>query len=255
MSSKARPAAHAVEIRRTPLMSTTQTSEAPGARTGEQFLEGLSRGGREIWLRGEKIADPLEHAELRGAALSLARVFDAQHQHPDELLAPSPDDPDRLVNITHLIPRTGSDLVRRRRAFELVASLSGGTMGRTPDYLNVTMACFAGRCDVWARRGNEQGAESLVAYQAYMRDHDLSTTHALMNPQVDRTKPEAEQAMGQVALHKVADTEHGTGATRSRSRCRSQPPACASSAATASPNNEIHSTTRCPRGSTRWTRS
>jgi 4-hydroxyphenylacetate 3-monooxygenase oxygenase component len=190
-------------------MTTTQTSEAPGARTGQQFLDGLRRGGREIWLRGEKIADPLEHEELRGAALSLARVFDVQHRHAEELLAPSPDDPERLVNITHLVPRTGADLVRRRRAFELVASLSGGTMGRTPDYLNVTMACFAGRSDVWARRGNEQGAESLVAYQAHMRDHDLSTTHALMNPQVDRTKPEAEQAMGQVALHKVADTEHG----------------------------------------------
>jgi len=99
------------------------------------------------------------------------------------------------------------DLERRRRAFELVAAISGGVMGRTPDYLNVTFACFAGRSDVWARRGNEQGAANLVAYQARMRDRDLSTTHALMNPQVDRSKPEAEQAAGQVALHKVGETD------------------------------------------------
>ena len=79
-------------------------------------------------------------------------------------------------------------------------------MGRTPDYLNVTFACFAGRSEVWARRGNQVGAANLVAYQEFMRDADLSTTHALMNPQVDRTKPEAEQAMGQVALHKVGET-------------------------------------------------
>jgi 4-hydroxyphenylacetate 3-monooxygenase len=177
-----------------------------GARTGEQFLEGLGQGGREIWLRGEKITHPLDHPELREAALSMARVFDLQHEHADEMLAPSPDDGGRMVNVTHLIPRTREDLERRRRAFELVAALSGGTMGRTPDYLNVTFACFAGRSDVWARRGNEQLAENLVAYQALMRDRDLSTTHALMNPQVDRTKPEAEQAMGQVALHKVAET-------------------------------------------------
>jgi 4-hydroxyphenylacetate 3-monooxygenase len=190
-------------------MSTIETTQAPGARTGEQFLEGLSRAGREVWLRGERISHPLEHPDLRGAALSLARVFDLQHSHADEMLAPAPEDPDRRVNITHLIPRTAEDLRRRRRAFELVAALSGGTMGRTPDYLNVTFACFAGRADVWARRNNEQGAANLVAYQRFMRDHDLSTTHALMNPQVDRTKPEAEQAMGQVALHKVADTERG----------------------------------------------
>ena len=79
-------------------------------------------------------------------------------------------------------------------------------MGRTPDYLNVTFACFAGRADVWARRGNEQGAANLVAYQKLMRDRDLSTTHSIMNPQVDRSKPEAEQAMGEVALHKVGET-------------------------------------------------
>lgn len=188
-------------------MTYTDLRAATGARTGEQFLEGLGQGGREIWLRGERISHPLDHPELHTAALSLARVFDLQREHADDMLAPSPDDPSLLVNVTHLIPRTREDLERRRRAFELVAAISGGVMGRTPDYLNVTFACFAGRSDVWARRGNEQGAANLVAYQARMRDRDLSTTHALMNPQVDRSKPEADQAAGQVALHKVAETE------------------------------------------------
>ena len=194
-------------------MATASTEEArpaqpdAAARTGEEFLEGLRGDAREIWLNGEKISHPLEHAELRSAAESMASVFDLQHKHADEMLAPSPDD-GRLVNVTHLIPRSQGDLERRRHAIELTASLSAGMMGRTPDYLNVTFACFAGRADVWARRGNEQGAENLVAYQKLMRDGDLSTTHALMNPQVDRTKPEAEQAMGEVALHKVGETEN-----------------------------------------------
>src|SRR5581483_4685659 len=106
----------------------------------------------------------------------------------NEMLAPSPDD-GRLVNVTHIIPRSREDLERRRRAVELTASATAGLMGRTPDYLNVTFACFAGRSDVWARRGNEQGAANIVAYQKLMRDRDLSTTHSIMNPQVDRTSP------------------------------------------------------------------
>ncbi|HYX86110.1 MAG TPA: 4-hydroxyphenylacetate 3-hydroxylase N-terminal domain-containing protein [Gaiellales bacterium] len=182
------------------------TGQTAAARTGEQFLDGLGAGGREIWLNGEKITHPLDHPELREAARSMARVFDLQHEHAGEMLAPSPDN-GRLVNVTHLIPRSRADLERRRRAIELTAALSGGIMGRTPDYLNVTFACFAGRADVWARRQNERGAANLVAYQKEMRDRDLSTTHALMNPQVDRTKPEAEQAMGEVSLHKVGETE------------------------------------------------
>ena len=149
-------------------MATARTEERQGAqpevaaRTGEQFLEGLQSGEREVWLNGQRITHPLEHEELRAAAESMARVFDLQHAHADEMLAPSPDD-GRLVNVTHTIPRSREDLERRRRAIELTASLSAGMMGRTPDYLNVTFACFAGRSDVWARRGNEQGAENIVA--------------------------------------------------------------------------------------------
>jgi 4-hydroxyphenylacetate 3-monooxygenase oxygenase component len=185
-------------------MATTE--EQTAARTGEQFLDGLNAGEREIWLDGERVTHPHEHPDLRAAALSMGRVFDLQHEHAGEMLAPSPDD-GRLVNVTHLIPRSREDLERRRHAIELTAALSGGMMGRTPDYLNVTFACFAGRSDVWARRGNEQGAANIVAYQRRMRDGDLSTTHALMNPQVDRSKPEAEQAMGEVSLHKVGETD------------------------------------------------
>src|SRR2546428_7605496 len=186
-------------------MATTDETTGAAARTGEQYLEGLSAGEREVWLNGERITHPLEHPDLCAAALSMARVFDLQHEHAAEMLASSPDD-GRLVNVTHLIPRSREDLERRRNAIELTAALSAGTMGRTPDYLNVTFACFAGRSDVWARRGNEQGAANLVAYQKRMRDLDLSTTHSIMNPQVDRSKPEAEQAMGEVALHKVGET-------------------------------------------------
>ncbi len=178
------------------------------ARTGKQFLDGLASKKREIWLNGEKITNPLEHEALALTAKSLARVFDLQHEHAGEMLMESPDG-GGLVNVTHVIPRSYEDLVKRRKAIELSAALSGGTMGRTPDYLNVTFACFAGRSDVWARRNNERGAENIVAYQKFMRDMDLSTTHALMNPQVDRTKPEAAQAAGQVALHKVGETKNG----------------------------------------------
>jgi 4-hydroxyphenylacetate 3-monooxygenase oxygenase component len=189
-------------------MATTKTPPTVRARTGKQYLESLGKDEREIWLNGEKITNPLEHPLLASGAESIARVYDLQHEHADEMLVPSPDD-GSLVNATHIIPRSKEDLERRRRAIEITASATAGMMGRTPDYLNVTFACFAGRSDVWARRGNDEGAANIVAYQKLMRDRDLSTTHTIINPQVDRSKPEAEQAAGEVALHKVGDTENG----------------------------------------------
>src|ERR1700756_3582621 len=118
-------------------MAVTQQKPAVAARTGAQFLDGLRGDAREIWLNGEKITHPLDYPQLEQAALTMARVFDLQHEHADEMLAPSPDD-GRLVNVTHLIPQSRDDLERRRRAIELTASMTAGLMGRTPDYLNVT---------------------------------------------------------------------------------------------------------------------
>jgi len=94
-------------------MTQVSVSATTGARTGEQFLDGLRQGGREIWLRGERISHPLEHPQLRAAALAMARVFDIQHEHPDEMLSPSPADPGLTINVTHLAtmpraPRTSS---------------------------------------------------------------------------------------------------------------------------------------------------
>jgi 4-hydroxyphenylacetate 3-monooxygenase oxygenase component len=178
-----------------------------GARTGEQFLAGL-RDGREIWLEGEQVADPASHPKLAGAACSMARVFDLQHEEPELFLMESPDT-GAPVNVTHIHPKSREDLERRRIASKRIADETAGMMGRTPDYLNYTFACFAARADVWARYGNEQGARNLVEYQKLMRDADLSTTHTLVNPQVDRSVPEAEQAAGEVALHKVGETKDG----------------------------------------------
>ena len=42
-------------------------------------------------------------------------------------------------------------------------------MGRTPDYMNVTYAGFAGRRDEWGANGNEEGAANLVAFQKELR--------------------------------------------------------------------------------------
>ena len=183
-------------------------ARATGARTGEQYLAGLRSEEREVWLGGERVEDPSTHPDLEGAARSLASLFDLQHEEPDVFLMESPDT-GRPVNVTHVLPKSRRDLERRRVASKRIADETVGMMGRTPDYLNYTFACFAARADVWGRYGNEAGAQNVVDYQRYMRDNDLALTHTLINPQVDRSKAEAEQAAGEVALHKVADTKDG----------------------------------------------
>ena len=179
------------------------------ARTGAQFLEGLRARQREVWMGQERIDDVTAHPQLEGAARSLAAVFDCQHAFPDDCLM---DDPDAggPTNVSHMIPRSVDDLKRRHRGLRRIAECSVGIMGRTPDYMNVTFAGFAGERGAWLGpdKKNVEGHDNLRAYQRMVARDDLSLTHAIVHPTIDRVK-DASFAGNPVPLHKVADTATG----------------------------------------------
>lgn len=177
------------------------------ARTGEQFLDGL-KSGREIWIGSDKVEDVAGYPEFAGAARGLAGVFDIQHKYADDCLMPDPETGEQ-INVSHIIPRSKEDIYRRHKALARAAEYSVGLMGRSPDYLNVTYAGFAGRSDEWSANGNEEGAENLVKYQKYLRRNDLCLTHTIVHPTVDKSLGKNVGPGNDVALHKVADTEHG----------------------------------------------
>ncbi len=177
------------------------------ARTGAQFLAGL-RGPRAVWVDGQRIADVVDHPALAGAAHALAEVYDLQHAHAGECLAPDPETGEPIGS-SHVIPRSREGLRARAVALRRVADFSVGLMGRTPDYMNVTYAGFAGRPDEWGVAGNEAGAERLIAYQKMLRRNDLSLTHTIVQPTVDKATGDAPQAGNEQALRKVGETEHG----------------------------------------------
>lgn len=177
------------------------------ARTGKQFLAGL-KDRREIWIGKDKVSDIASHPAFAGAAAGLAAVFDLQHQYADDCLIPDPETGE-LINASHLIPRSREDIRRRHKALQRIAEHTVGFMGRTPDYMNVTYAGFAGRNDEWSVNGNEAGAERLVKYQKFLRRNDISLTHTIIHPTVDRGKGDSPAPGDEIPLHKVEETSHG----------------------------------------------
>ena len=123
------------------------------ARTGAQFLRGLRKRSRHVWMGDERIDDVTTHPALVGAAQTLAAVFDRQHQYADECLMADPQSGEP-INISHMMPRSIADLKRRNQGLCRISEATVGLMGRTPDYMNVKFACFAARHAIWA--GAEQ---------------------------------------------------------------------------------------------------
>jgi 4-hydroxyphenylacetate 3-monooxygenase len=180
-----------------------------GARTGEQFLDGLRRRERTLWLGDERVEDVTAHPALAGAARTLAGIFDRQHKYADECLIPDPETGEP-INISHMLPRSVEDLKRRNRGLTRISEATVGLMGRTPDYMNVKFACFAARHDIWAGAdgSNAEGAANLVRYQRYLARADISLTHTIIQPTIDKaTDP---QILGnRVTIHKTGETANG----------------------------------------------
>jgi 4-hydroxyphenylacetate 3-monooxygenase oxygenase component len=177
------------------------------ARTGTELLQGL-KDSREIWVGDARVTDIAAHPAFAGAAKEMAVIFDLQHQAAEDCLLADPETGEP-INVSHMIPHSIADIQHRHRCLRRIAEHTVGVMGRTPDYMNVTYAGFAGCAHEWAEHGNENGAAFLVEYQKFLRRKDICLTHTLIHPTIDKSKDETPGAENEVILHKVCDTSHG----------------------------------------------
>jgi 4-hydroxyphenylacetate 3-monooxygenase len=83
-----------------------------------------------------------------------------------------------------------------------------GMMGRSPDFMNVTFAAWAGAAPYFARN-RPAFAENIQRYYEYLREKDLTLTHALINLQRSRTVSGAFNLDEGTALHVVRETDAG----------------------------------------------
>ncbi|HZV73820.1 MAG TPA: 4-hydroxyphenylacetate 3-hydroxylase N-terminal domain-containing protein [Conexibacter sp.] len=177
-------------------------------RTGAEYVESL-RDGREVWIDGERVEDVTTHPAFRNTVRSIAHLYDMTHdpRYADVLTCPSPATGEP-VHRAYTIPRSQADLVARRRATKTWAEATFGYLGRSPDYMASCWAGFAAAPGLFARGGQER-ADNLLAYYAHLRDDDLYQSHTIVNPQIDRSKPAAEQEEPFLYVGVVAERDDG----------------------------------------------
>ena len=178
------------------------------ARTGTEYVDGLRGDGREVWLGAERVCDVTEHPAFAGSLRGMSGFFDWQHRHAEECIIAGTD-VNQPTGISHLVPRGPDDLISRHRGLEKLARYSAGMLGRTPDYVSLTFAGFAGQPSVWSANGNAQGAENLVAFQRFLAKKDPALTHTIIHPAVDGRAAPYEGVNREVALRKVGETAGG----------------------------------------------
>ncbi|MBC8242046.1 MAG: hypothetical protein H8E30_16450 [Alphaproteobacteria bacterium] len=178
-----------------------------GIRTGQQYLEGL-RDDREVWCDGERVEDVTTDPRFAGGARTQAELYDLQHQPDltDIMTYESPTSGDR-VGLSFIQPRSSADLAARRTMFKIWNDYTCGMFGRSPDFMNVMFSSYAAAHEAFDTEESKFG-KNMVAYYEFMRENDLASTHALVSPQVDRSKaPDSQEK--DIAARIVGDNDKG----------------------------------------------
>lgn len=188
------------------LTSRAATTIGDGIRRGKDYLRGL-QDDREVWIGGQRVADVTNHPGLDRGAHTLAGFLDKQFD---------PDLQDKLTyveqgkryGLSHLIPKTKEDVVRRGDAFYEWASWSNGMFGRTPDYKNASVMAFASGSSFLAQ-GRPEFAQNMLDFYEYVRGDDKVLTHTLVNPTFNHAQAKEGKYSDKVALQVVKETDAG----------------------------------------------
>lgn len=177
------------------------------AKTGSDYIKRLKKANNNIYIHGERVDDVTEHPAFKNVVKSMANLYDLQYEKADKMLYTSPTTGDQ-VGMTFLHPTSIDDLIKRREAMTEWAKTSGGMMGRSPDYLNAEVMAMGMNNRLFSE-ADPQFAENARNYYAYAREHDISLTHTLIHPQVNRAKMQHQQKDANVALHLVEKRDDG----------------------------------------------
>ncbi len=186
-----------------------------GAMTGERYVRSL-QDDREVWIDGERVADVTTHPAFKDMIHELARVYDLQNtKYRDEMTFVDPDSGVR-GSVSWLLPRSAADLKRKRRNSELWNNETWGQLGRSPDILAPYIISLMFRKEALSsvKHPKADFGENVENYYKYCMQNDLFLTHALGDPQVDRSEQtqNEQRKVGEdleIALHVVEETNEG----------------------------------------------
>ena len=184
-----------------------------GAVNGEQFLKRLSENPPTLYIDGQRVEDPTTHPSTRNMCKSLAGLYDMQLDPELRDILTYEEDGKRYAR-SFMVPKTKEDLRLIGEAHRIRAHFGLGFLGRAPDYMNTNVMAAGAGAEYFAQCKPEGDhkvdfAENMRNYYRFVRDNDLCLTHALTNPQVNRSKMASEMPDPYIALGVVKETDEG----------------------------------------------
>ncbi|HEX5768130.1 MAG TPA: 4-hydroxyphenylacetate 3-hydroxylase N-terminal domain-containing protein, partial [Burkholderiales bacterium] len=146
-------------------------------KTGNEHLESL-RDGRVVYIGSERVADVTTHPAFRNAARTVASIYDMKIAERDAM---SFEEAGERFSIYFLQPKARDDLARRTRGHRMIADLTYGMFGRSPDHVASFVTGMAMNSAVFGTF-----EKNLLAYYEHLRREDAYAVYAVIPPQAAR---------------------------------------------------------------------
>ena len=176
--------------------------------TGSGYLQSLKKLKRRVYIRGERVDDPLEHPLVRPSVNAVAQTYELERQPEHEALifARSHLSGRRINRFTH-IHRSAEDLVNKVKLQRLLGQLTGTCYQRCVglDALNaLEITTFEMERDLgtpYHQRFNR--------FLQQVQDENAVCDGAMTDPKGDRGKRPHEQADPDLYLRVVSESSDG----------------------------------------------
>jgi 4-hydroxyphenylacetate 3-monooxygenase len=176
-------------------------------KTGAAHLESI-RDGRAVYIGSERIKDVTSHPAFAEGAATVAAIYEAKRA-PENLAITSYEEDGERFSSYYLRPRSQEDLRRRTRTHKIIADLTFGLFGRSPDHVPGIITGLAMKPEVLDRAG--QGfSQNLLRHWDQMRRRDSYAAFAMVPPPGTRNPDiHSQERRANPGLRIVKETDDG----------------------------------------------
>ncbi|MDR0300223.1 MAG: 4-hydroxyphenylacetate 3-hydroxylase [Streptococcaceae bacterium] len=146
---------------------------------------GKLNDGRTIYFDGRKIEDLSSEITFSKTLEVIQRYYKLRENDPSVSFT---DDNGKSISKLFIKPRTSEDLIEKRQVYEKIARESCGMLGRTPDFMDAGLAVLSEYASVLGSDSRRDYFENAKNWSKMVAAEDLFVSHAIQNPQVDRSK-------------------------------------------------------------------
>lgn len=142
--------------------------------------DGNLNDGREVFFEDRKLTDLVEEPVFSRTLEVIRRYY--KMRETDASI--SADGYSKLF----LTPRTSADLADKRDVYEKISRASFGMLGRTPDFIDSGVAVLPEYAAALGEDERTNYTENAIQWANHVKEKDLFISHAIQQPQVDRSK-------------------------------------------------------------------